>query len=296
MSDTTVLQRMPETESPGWSSSDPAHWCLRDQVRTEALMTAIARKVRPGDTVVEAGAGSGILSLAAAAAGAGHVIAIELDPILAYWLPLTAAANGVADQITVVTGDAHTVDLPQAVDVVIAELIDTGLIDERQVPVLNTFHARGVIGPHTRLIPERYTTRIDLVEVDDRFYGHRIAAPIHDWPLFHHGVHGWHPLPVRPLTGPVEVAAIDFSQPVAPRVARRVQLTTTAGGTVNGLRFTGVAHLGPGLDLGATNAINGDKILRLEAPVRVRAGERIAGRLGYVMGAGLGSVRWTWED
>ena len=184
---------------------------------------------------------------------------------------------------------------PQPADVVIAELIDTGLIDERQVPVLNTFHARGVIGPHTRLIPERYTTWIELVEVDDRYYGHRIAAPVHDWPVFHHAAHGWHPVSVRPLTAPVEAAAVDFSHPVEPRVDRRLQAVVTASGTANGLRITGAAHLGPGLDLGATNAINGDKILRLETPLRVRASERIAGRLAYVMGGGLGSVRWTWE-
>src|SRR5215207_5577585 len=213
---------VPENASPGWASSDPAYWCLIDRLRTEAFLNAIAWRVRRGDTVVEPGAGTGILSVAAAAAGASRVFAIEIDPFLAHWLPLTSAANGVADRVTVVTGDAHTVDLPQAADVVIAELIDTGLIDERQVPVLNTFHARGIIGPHTRLIPERYTTWIELVEVDDRYYGHRIAAPVHDWPVFQHAAHGWHPVSVRPLTAPVETAVVDFSHPVEPRVDRRL--------------------------------------------------------------------------
>ena len=98
------------------------------------------------------------------------------------------------------------------------------------------------------------------------------------------------------MTAPVETAVVDFAHPVEPRVDRRLQAVVTASGTANGLRITGTAHLGPGLDLGATNAINGDKILRLETPLRVRASERIAGRLAYVMGGGLGSVRWTWED
>ena len=68
-----------------WSSSEPVHCCLRDVERTETLLRAIARTVRPGDTVVEAGAGSGILSLAAARAGAARVFAIEIDPLLAAW-------------------------------------------------------------------------------------------------------------------------------------------------------------------------------------------------------------------
>jgi hypothetical protein len=283
------------TDSPGWSSSDPAHWCLRDRARTEAFLAAIGRTVRPGDAVVEAGAGSGILSLAAAAAGAATVVAVELDPLLAGCLPLTAALNGFAERITAVLGNAATADLPRPADVVIAELIDTGLIDERQVAVLNAFHARGVIGPRTRLIPERYATQLELVEVDDRFYGYRIAAPIHDWPAFHPPAPGWHPLRLRPLTERAEVVAVDFARPVEPRVERRVVLTPTADGLANGLRLTGVADLGSGLRLGATNALNGPKVLRLAEPVPVRAGAPLAGRIAYAMGGGLGTVRWRRE-
>ena len=159
-----AAQLPPFADTPGWSSSDPAHWCLRDRERTEALMAAVERAVRPGDTVVEPGAGSGILSLAAAAAGAARVYAVELDPLLAGWLGQSVALNGFSDRITVVAGNALSVDLPRPADVVVAELIDTGLIDEVQVPVLNAFHARGVVGPRTRLVPERYATSVELVD------------------------------------------------------------------------------------------------------------------------------------
>jgi hypothetical protein len=279
-------------EFSGWSASEPAHWCLRDVERTEALLAVIARTVQPNDVVVEAGAGSGVLALAAARAGAKRVYAVEVDASLVGWLRRTVARNGLADRIEVIHGDATAVELPRAVDVVIAELIDTGLLDERQVPVLNALHARGVIGPRTRLIPEGYTSFVDLVEVDDRFYGFRFAAPIHDWRTCRLLGARWHPLWLRSLTERLAVATVDFARPTPPRLRRDAILTPTGSGLANGLRLSGVAHLGAGIDLGATNALNGDKIILFDTPTPVVDGDPIAGRIGGILGGGLESLTW----
>jgi hypothetical protein len=282
-------------ESPRWSSSEPVHYCLRDLERTRPLLAAIARTVRPGDTVVDAGTGSGILALAAARAGALRVFAIEIDPLLAACAETTAAQNGVADRITVIHGNALGVPLPGPVDVVIAELIDTGLLDELQVPVLNDFHARGVIGPQTRLIPERYVTFIELVSIDNVFYDFTIVAPVHDWPIFQAVGESWHPIAVRPLTARRQVIAVEFRQPAAPRVERDLTLVATADGLANGVRLSGVISVAPGISLGPTVAMNGDTILLLPEPVPLRAGELLPCRVSFAMGGGLGTFAWRRE-
>jgi predicted RNA methylase len=133
-----------------------------------AVRDAIERVVRPGDTVLDVGAGSGILSLFAASAGARRVYAVEIDHLLATALRTTIARNGMAGVVEVVEGDVLEADLPAPVDVVVAEIIDTGLLDELQAPALNRLRARGVVGRDTRLVPSRCRTRLQLVRADHR--------------------------------------------------------------------------------------------------------------------------------
>ncbi|HEV2918346.1 MAG TPA: 50S ribosomal protein L11 methyltransferase, partial [Actinomycetota bacterium] len=67
-----------------------------DRVRIEAFRRAIDSMVRPGDIVLDIGAGSGILSMFAARAGAARVYAVERTTVAVLAQEL-AAANGVAE-------------------------------------------------------------------------------------------------------------------------------------------------------------------------------------------------------
>jgi SAM-dependent methyltransferase len=92
--------------------------------------------VRPGDIVLDVGAGSGILSVFAARAGAARVYAVERTPaaVLAQEL---AAANGAAEIIQVIHGDITDVELPERVDVIVSEWLGGFGIDEGMlVPVI----------------------------------------------------------------------------------------------------------------------------------------------------------------
>jgi type I protein arginine methyltransferase len=91
-----------------------------DRVRTEAFCRAIEEVVRPGDTVLDVGAGTGILSVFAARAGAARVYAVERTAVAALAQEL-AAANGVADCVHVIHGDVLDLELPERVDVIVSE-------------------------------------------------------------------------------------------------------------------------------------------------------------------------------
>jgi SAM-dependent methyltransferase len=241
-----------------WSPTFPPYACLKDIRRTTTFRDAILATVAPGDIVVEPGAGTGILTFFAAQAGAARVYAIEISPVLADFLQTSVLRNGLADRVVVIPGDAMTVPLPSNVDVVICELIDTGLMEEMQVEVVNALRQRGVIGPATRVIPERYSTSIELVELDDRFYGFHISGPKHEWPSFTTDA-TWYQIGVVPLTERGLVVETDFGDMIEPRVSQTLTLTGRRTGVARALRLSGVAHLAPGIDVGATDTSTATK-------------------------------------
>jgi 16S rRNA (adenine1518-N6/adenine1519-N6)-dimethyltransferase len=83
--------------------------------------------LEPHDVVLEVGPGLGSLTLALLEAGAGQVVAVEIDPVLAAELPRTVAARAprLADRVAVVAADALHIegdDLPAAPAVLVANL------------------------------------------------------------------------------------------------------------------------------------------------------------------------------
>jgi len=152
-----------------------------DRVRTEAFRRAIDSVVRPGDIVLDVGAGSGILSVFAARAGAARVYAVERTSaaVLAQEL---AAANGVAEIVRVIHGDVTDVELPERVDVIVSEWLGGFGIDEGMlVPVIvardRWLKPGGVMIPRSvtawaALVHDRYLA--DMVEfLRDNPYGLR---------------------------------------------------------------------------------------------------------------------------
>jgi len=60
--------------NPGAQCGTGYHRC------TQLCLEAMERIIRPGDSVLDVGSGSGILSIAATLLGAGRVVACDIDP------------------------------------------------------------------------------------------------------------------------------------------------------------------------------------------------------------------------
>lgn len=266
-----------------WSNTDYPYLCLVDRERTLGFRTAIEAAVRPGDVVVEVGAGTGILSLFAAAAGAARVVAVEIDPVLARCLRATVAANGLEDVVEVLEADALVADLPQDADVCIAELVETGLLDEMQVSVMNRLRSSGVVTDRTRLVLESYVTSLQLVTTDQQHYGFTVLAPKHEWPYYRRDAQQWEHLRWRAVSDVVTLSAVDFTAGlVDPVVDTTVRLQVPAGERADAFVLSGAAGMHGGSVLGACNSFSGDKVIALppctgEVSLRVR----------YTMGHGL---------
>ena len=257
--------------------------CLVDEPRTRLFQKAIEQTVKPGDVVLEGGAGTGILSFVAARAGARKVVAVEIDPVVAAYLRKNARANGFEDVIEVIEGDVRTVTLDQPADVFIGEMIETGLMDEMQVPAINALRESGAIGAATQMIPFRYRTFIELGAFPFNYYGFDIKFPVHDWS-------GAYENKFRACSVKRLVDDVDFRQTNAFRVDKTISLTPKRSGTVNAIALSGFAHLREGLVAGESTSINGRKIIPIDE-LRVKQGQTVKLRVTYEMGHGMGTLQ-----
>ncbi len=76
---------------------------------TQMCLQALERHVRPGDRVLDVGAGSGILSIAAARLGAASVVAVDTDTVAVATARENVARNGVVDRVEVRRGSLSDV-------------------------------------------------------------------------------------------------------------------------------------------------------------------------------------------
>jgi SAM-dependent methyltransferase len=110
-------------------------------------------RVRPGATVLDLGAGTGVWAVAAARLGARRVVAVEREAALLPVIEALARENGVADRVEAVLGDARRVRLPCVFDVVVGELVGNEAFEEGLRPVLDRARRR-FLRPGGALVPE----------------------------------------------------------------------------------------------------------------------------------------------
>lgn len=81
-------------------------------------LRALAREIRPEDSVLDVGSGSGVLAIAAATLGAASVTATDIDPAAVE----TTEANAQANDVAIVACSTRVHDLTGPFDVVIANM------------------------------------------------------------------------------------------------------------------------------------------------------------------------------
>ena len=126
---------------------------LLDHVRCEAYRDALQRTVKPGDVVLDLGAGTGLLSFFALQAGAGHVYAIEMSEIATVAAGLIEA-NRFQGRITLIRENSAKVSLPRRCDVLVTETLSAFGFDSENTIASVADARKRLLKPDARVIPE----------------------------------------------------------------------------------------------------------------------------------------------
>ena len=163
---------------------------LADLIRSETYEAAIGKTVHPGQTVLDFGCGTGLLSFFAARSGAERVYAMDNTTIIRTAKTL-AEQNGFGN-IDFFHNDEKDVSLPSQVDVLVSEWMGCFIFHEWMLePLIRLRDA--YLKPDGVMLPSRVDLKVGFVTdrtlVDSLSFFNRRPfdldfSPIAEWPLY----------------------------------------------------------------------------------------------------------------
>lgn len=259
--------------------------CLLDAKRVNIFKDNINKIVKKGDIVVDSGTGTGIMAMLAAKAGAKKVFAVERDPDLAKFATKNIKAAKLDKIITVINKDVRKFALPKGVtaDVLIMEMLDTGLIAELQAKALISLKKNKVIVDKTILIPERATMYVQGIDYDFNFYGFDLPLNVQARNF------GTLDRVNKVLTTKSLYEDLDLKEIKSPKLNQIVEMAVRKEGIINALKLTTDVYMS-GRKYGATTDMNMPVVVPIK-PRKVKRGSKVKVSLNYVMSEGFSKLR-----
>ena len=244
---------------------------LKDYERLACFYNAIGEYSSDNKLAYDLGCGSGILSYFLSSYF-DEIISLEIDAKTA-----KCAEENLADfsNIHVINCDVLDFDFERKADLIVCEMMDTALIDEEQVPVLN--HARKFLKETGEIIPKGIINTVELVNLQ-RDYVH--------WD--EEGVH------YEVLSDAKVYSGFDFLEDINPNFEKTISIRANVDGMVNGLKITTFTKLNDEIVCGPTPMLNPPLLIPLDNRL-VKGNDFIKVKLKYIMGKGIESIEANYE-
>ena len=238
---------------------------LHDNDRLAVFYQAINEYNLNDDLAYDLGCGSGILSYFLSQKFK-KVISLEIDK-KAYCCAKDNLSN--FDNVSVINSDVLNYNFSKKADLIVCEMLDTALIDEEQVPVIN--HAKKFLKENGIVIPQGIINTAELVNLE------------------RHYTHWDEDVNYETYSKPVIYSQFNFLDDISPEFEARFSLKVKKDGKINGLKITTFTLLNDNLIVGPTPMLNPPLLIPLdEKPVKVN--DFINVELKYIMGNGIESI------
>lgn len=238
---------------------------LKDTDRLSAFWQAIQDYEGNFDLAYDLGCGSGILSYFLSTYFK-EVIALEIDR-----KTYDCANDNLSDfdNVQVVNSDVLDYDFTKKADLIVCEMLDTALIDEEEIPVLNL--AKNFLNEDGKIIPEAIINTVELVNLE------------------RHYIHWDEGVNYEEFSEPMVYSEFNFLDCINPEFEADLSLNSSKEGIINGLKITTYTKLNENLIVGPLPMLNPPLLIPLDEK-SVMVNDLIKVKLKYIMGNGIESI------
>lgn len=240
---------------------------LNDTERLAGFYEAIRKNNSKSGVAYDLGCGSGVLSYFLTSYFE-EIFSLEIEPKAA-----NCAKENLADfsNVTVINKDVLDYEFPKKADLIVCEMLDTALIDEEEVPVLN--HARKFLNEGGKIIPQGIINIAELVNMErENVHWDEDGAKY------------------EILSDSVTYSQIDFLEDIDPDFEVNIIFKANKNGIANGIKITTVTKLDDDIICGPTPMLNPPLLIPLdERPVN--SDDFIKVKIKYIMGKGIESIQ-----
>ena len=239
---------------------------LKDTERLSVFYEAIKEcDLTNHDLAYDLGCGSGVLSYFLSG-NFDEIISLEIDK-----KTFNCAKENLADfeNIKVINSDVLSYDFTKKADLIVCEMLDTALIDEEEVPVLN--RARKFLKDDGKIIPQGIINTVELAHLE-RHYLH-----------WDEGVN------YEILSEPVVYDEINFLEDIEPDFKMELKLKADCDALLNGLKITTYTKLTEDIIAGPMPMLNPPLLIPLDER-QIKENDFINVELKYIMGNGIESI------
>lgn len=245
----------------------PYHFdLLKDEERLSAFFTAIGEYDSNAGLAYDLGCGSGILS---------YFLSPIFDEIISFEKNAKVAEcakENLRDfsNIQVINTDVFEYNFTKKADLIVCEMMDTAMIDEEQIPVLN--HVREFLKEDGAIIPMGIINTVELVKLERK------------------NIHWDEDGANYEVFSDAEVySTFDFMDDIKPEFEKAISLKANRDGTINGLKITTFTKLNENIICGPTPMLNPPLLIPLDERF-VKSNDFINVKLKYIMGNGIESI------